>query len=130
MEIRNFIEMLKKFDEKIIEKECIIDDFTDEFRSIVKIQKEKNISKMIEFWGKQISNKYFEIEHPFYKNIKTRAVYNIADNKASNIVFMIDKENKYPWIFTQASLLINYIIVPGAFYKIQCAWPIPYTVKY
>ncbi|KDA36110.1 hypothetical protein N218_10570 [Campylobacter jejuni K5] len=85
--------------------------------------KQKDTDAIIEVWRKKIESKKFELEHPIYPNIKTRAVYNIFNGRAANYVFMIDKDNKYPWIFTQATCLIDYAIVPGYVINIASPWP-------
>ncbi|TDJ88480.1 hypothetical protein E2O22_07770, partial [Campylobacter lari] len=85
--------------------------------------KQKDTDSIIEVWRKKINSKKFELEHPLYPNIKTRAVYNIFNGRAANYVFMVDKDNEYPWIFTQATCLIDYAIVPGYVINIASPWP-------
>ncbi|HEF3642159.1 TPA: hypothetical protein R8I36_000612 [Campylobacter jejuni] len=83
----------------------------------------KDTNAVLEIWKQKINSRKFELEHPIYTSIKTRAVYNIFNGRAANYVFMIDKENKYPWIFTQATCLIDYIIVPDYVINLASPWP-------
>ncbi|EGJ4816395.1 hypothetical protein IM159_001611, partial [Campylobacter lari] len=85
--------------------------------------KQKDTDAIIEVWRKKIESNKFELEHPIYPNIKTRAVYNIFNGKAANYIFMIDENNEYPWIFTQATCMIDYAVIPGYVINVASPWP-------
>ncbi|WP_236847573.1 hypothetical protein [Campylobacter sp. P0109] len=80
---------------------------------------------ILDFWKNKISNSYganFEIKHPLYTNVITRAVYNINYVKMINYIFFIDKDNKFPWIMAQMSHIAQVIILPGKIIYIQDFW--------
>jgi len=66
----------------------------------------------LSFYARQEHNKYFEVKHPIYNYIETRAVYSakIYDNWF-NTIFFVDKDNKYPWILID-SIELKTIILP------------------
>ncbi|CAM2981338.1 hypothetical protein [Helicobacter burdigaliensis] len=97
--------------------------YRGEIAQIQKILNNKDIDAMLDIWKKKLSQHYFELEHPLYPNIKTRAVYNIFNGRAANYVFMIDENNEYPWIFTQATSFIDYVIVPDFVINVASPWP-------
>ncbi|EMW4960239.1 hypothetical protein AAE460_001870, partial [Campylobacter coli] len=68
-----------------------------------------NIQYFVNFWNLKNQEKYFELKHPILNYITTRAIFSIQLNLA-NFIFMIDKENKYPWIIGQCQSLVDSII--------------------
>ncbi len=77
-----------------------------------------NIQYFINFWNLKNQEKYFELKHPILNYITTRAIFSIQLNSA-NFIFMIDKENKYPWIIGQCQSLVDSIIVENKLYIIS-----------
>ncbi len=77
-----------------------------------------NIQYFVNFWNLKNQEKYFELKHPILNYITTRAIFSIQLNSA-NFIFMIDKENKYPWIIGQCQSLVDSIIVENKLYIIS-----------
>ncbi|EIX9817199.1 hypothetical protein ML374_001582, partial [Campylobacter coli] len=77
-----------------------------------------NIQYFVNFWNLKNQEKYFELKHPILNYITTRAIFSIQLNLA-NFIFMIDKENKYPWIIGQCQSLVDSIIVENKLYIIS-----------
>ncbi|MGI7310379.1 hypothetical protein ACNGBE_04485 [Campylobacter coli] len=77
-----------------------------------------DIQYFIDFWNSKNQEKYFEMKHPIFNNITTRAVFSVQLNLA-NFVFMIDKKNKYPWIIGQCQSLVDSVIVEDKLYIIS-----------
>ncbi|HHY1437474.1 TPA: hypothetical protein ACV1MF_001433, partial [Campylobacter jejuni] len=95
--------------------------YKGEIADIQKKIKEKNTKGILDIWKQKIDHKQFELEHPLFTHINSRAVYNITTGSL-NFVFMIDKENKYPWIFTQITCIIDFIITPDTIINIAYPW--------
>ena len=77
----------------------------------------KDLDVLLDLWNKKLEKEYFELEHPENSQILTRAVKNIQFGM-TNLVFMIDKENKHPWILAQCTSFIDMIITQNGIYKI------------
>jgi tetratricopeptide (TPR) repeat protein len=73
------------------------------------MQKEKDIDGLLNFWKEKFKKQYFELQHPEYPEITSRAVYNIQYDW-TNYIFMIDKDNKEPWIIAQCFNLVDLVI--------------------
>lgn len=121
-EIQEFIEKLKDWKNNFSVQEYDYTKYDCEVANIAKWQKENNINELINFWNEKCKNDYFELKHPVYNDVITRAVNNYFDNGVRNYVFMIDKNNKYPWILLQDSHLINSCILPNKIFKIFSYW--------
>ena len=118
-EIEEFINSAKSQD--IFEiKEYDYTKYDCEVATIYKAQKEKDMNTLVNFWNEKLDNKYFELRHPIYNHITTRAVYSIVGY--ATIVFMIDKDNKYPWVFTQHYNVIDLIFVSNYYLDINNWW--------
>lgn len=89
-----------------------------EISHIIQAYKENNIQFFINFWEEKSNFPYFELKHPLYNNIITRAIFNTYINGA-NFVFMIDKSNEYCWIFAQSQSLIDVIMVEDYIFHIS-----------
>ena len=109
-EIQEFIEKLKDWTNNFPVQDYDYAKYDCEVANIVKWQKESNINELINFWNEKLKEDYFELKHPIYNDVITRAVWSIISADAATIVFMIDKDNKYPWLFAQVFSLINCII--------------------
>ncbi|EOH3487224.1 hypothetical protein ACL14A_001784, partial [Campylobacter coli] len=121
-EIQEFIEKLKDWKNNFPIQDYDYTKYNCEVADIAKWQKENNVNELINFWNEKIKEECFELKHPVYNDIATRAVGNYFDNQVSNYVFMIDKDNKYPWILFQNSHLINSCILPNKIFKIFSYW--------
>ncbi len=95
-EIQEFVEKLKDWKNNFPIQEYDYTKYDCEVANIAKWQKENNINELINFWNEKCKNDYFELKHPVYNDVITRAVNNYFDNGVRNYVFMIDKNNKYP----------------------------------
>ncbi|WP_412175550.1 hypothetical protein [Campylobacter sp. FU_497] len=78
---------------------------------------------MLILWDKILSSNCIQLQHPLNNNIITRAVFNLTLGSV-NTIFMIDSENKYPWVFTQASDFMNHIIVNDIIFTVHGKWPV------
>lgn len=114
-EIVNFIESFKEFDKNFARYEYESDKYECEIAQIARIQRAAN-ENLKAFWDKQVQNDYFELKHPLYNHIQTRAVANFY-NCITNIVFMIDEDNKHPWLLIQVTHACNAFFTP---YKAFC----------
>ncbi|OOX93044.1 hypothetical protein BOP99_02470 [Campylobacter coli] len=122
-EILNFIEKLTD-----VRKNFIYEDFrqyclSQDILSIVDIINRRDVEKMLALWNKVLSSGFIQLQHPLNSNIITRAVANLTLG-AVNTIFMIDSENKYPWIFTQATDFISHIVVDDKIFTVRGNWPI------
>ncbi|MCV3430663.1 hypothetical protein L8W59_01725 [Campylobacter lari] len=120
--VDNFIESLFDIQNGFAEVKWGDIDITDDITKLYFMQKDKDYFAMINFWRQKIKNETFELTHPVYKNIQTRAICNVCNERATNYIFMVDKDNKYPWLFTQSSHLIDYIVIPNYILKIGSFW--------
>ncbi|ECQ7086498.1 TPA: hypothetical protein ACHDRY_001226 [Campylobacter jejuni] len=65
---------------------------------------ELDIIKVRNFWSYKMSGEFFELQHPELNHITTRAVFNALLYKNTiwgNCVFMVDKDNNFPWLLIQ-----------------------------
>lgn len=111
--VDSFLESFKYWQKKFKIMNYPYWDYNCEVSEIVKFELTNQREKLIQFWNKMTDNEYFELSHPIYNNIRTRAVLNFYDGITTNMVFMIDSQNQFPWIFYQSSSLIDCIIIPG-----------------
>ncbi|ECQ9132823.1 hypothetical protein ACNGHC_03605 [Campylobacter jejuni] len=91
---------------------CEISDF---FKMSLEIQENKlDFGELLEYWRNIFSKDYFELYHPIYNNIKTRAIKNFFAPKKhprfSNYVFFIDENNQHPWILCQVYDFFQFLI--------------------
>lgn len=121
-EIQKFIENLKDWKNNFPMQDYDYTKYNCEVANIVQWQKENNINELINFWNEKLKEDFFELKHPIYNNITTRAVYSYFDGNICNYIFMMDKDNRYPWILFQDSHLINSCILPNKILKIFSFW--------
>lgn len=114
-EIIVFLEKLKKWPANFEVKKFNIKG-QGELDKIVELQMNKKIGELIKVWEIKLTKEYFELPHPEYPEIMSRAVLNIQKGMA-NFVFMIDEENKFPWFFGQCEGFIDYIVTSYSQYK-------------
>ncbi|MBT0818929.1 hypothetical protein KJQ73_04045, partial [Campylobacter lari] len=92
--------------------DCEISDF---FKMSLEVREDKlDFSDLLEYWRNIFSKDYFELHHPIYNNIKTRAIKNFFAPKKhprfSNYVFFIDEKNQHPWILCQVYDFFQFLI--------------------
>ncbi len=104
------------------EEEFLDNSIDDKLSSLVKMIRLKDMEGLLSFWENSLVNDYFELPHPEYREITTRAVYNIQSNM-TNFILMIDSEKQQPWILAQCLNMIDYIVTEKKLIKIarECA---------
>lgn len=120
-EIEEFIDSLKSWEKNYAIQDYDCDKYDCEVATICKAQKEKDMNTLVNFWNEKLDNKYFELRHPIYNDVLTRAVYSIQKGR-TNVVFFIDKDNKHPWAIFQVAHLIDGCAVQGKILKIFSYW--------
>ncbi|WP_243708219.1 hypothetical protein [Campylobacter volucris] len=94
-----------------------------EMSDLNKMVNETNIQGIIDFWKKKQEYDFFEMKHPLYNNILTRAVFSIADD-VCNYIFFIDKSNRYIWCGIQGDTIFNKFVVDNVIYEVYPDWRI------
>ncbi|MDN2691333.1 hypothetical protein PAJ06_08640, partial [Campylobacter coli] len=118
-EIKKFIERIK--DISNAEQRYMYDyqSYDCEVADLFKAQLEQNIDLCLNFYRNQENNKYFEIAHPIHNEIKTRVVASVGEWQS--VTFLIDENNKYPWLFISDRCAIDYIITLDKIYTFPFA---------
>ncbi|EDP5498401.1 TPA: hypothetical protein ACRT47_001928, partial [Campylobacter jejuni] len=98
IDISQHINILKKYQNYKVEYD--INQFNCSVSRIIRSIREKKHSELLKFWNQRSLIDTFELEHPYYNFIKTRAVKNFHKG-IINCVLMIDENKKNPWIFMQ-----------------------------
>lgn len=106
--IKKFIDNLNDWEKNLTVKK-FKNESVDEFSNLANMQINSNLPGLLDIWERKLKQKYFELPHPELPEINTRAVYNLRDGM-SNLIFMIDQENKYPWILGQCFNMLDYIV--------------------
>ncbi|WP_234931623.1 hypothetical protein [Campylobacter coli] len=97
------------------------DQYNCEMSDLNKMINEINIQGIIDFWKQKQEYCFFEMKHPLYNDIVTRAIFSIADHSC-NYIFFIDKYNKNIWCAIQGDTVFNKIIVNNIIYEIYPDW--------
>ncbi|EAJ6177780.1 hypothetical protein O8I49_02725 [Campylobacter lari] len=92
--------------------DCEISDF---FKMSLEVRENKlDFSDLLEYWRNIFSKDYFELYHPIYNNVRTRAVKNFFAPKKyprfSNYIFFIDENNQHPWILCQVYDFFQFLV--------------------
>jgi len=116
--MKEFLNKLKNWKENFEINEYKND--SGNISQITTMLREKNITGLLALWDKKLKQDYFELTHPEYPEIISRAIYNIQHNMA-NFIFMVDKDNKYPWIIGQCESFINIIITKNNIFTVSNA---------
>ncbi|EGK8048432.1 hypothetical protein IO386_000602 [Campylobacter lari] len=118
-EIKVFLDKLQLWDKyfqitdyQYDKYDCEISDF---FKMSLEVQKDKlDFSELLEYWRNIFSKDYFELHHPIYNNIKTRAIKNFFAPtqypRFSNYIFFVDENNKHPWILCQVYDFFQFLV--------------------
>ncbi|EGD0208486.1 hypothetical protein FW105_08245, partial [Campylobacter jejuni] len=113
--INRFIEKIKKdsFKRQLYDYQ----NYNCEIASFANMIKNYNVDGMIKFWNDKQNYSYFELQHPIYNDIKTKAVYSVQ-HLGHNYVFFVDESNEYVWCGIQGFDVFNYFIVEDTFYTL------------
>ena len=96
--------------------------YSGEVSHIAYLQEKRDENALINFWNEKVKDQYFELDHPLYEGIKTRAVFSCHNETIDNFIFFIDSENKHPWWLIQYCSLINTIITPDGIFFVSIGW--------
>ncbi len=107
--ITNFINLLSDWKKNFSEERYNDAKYCCEVADIAKMIKQKDIQGLIDFWNDKTKYDFFELQHPIFNHIKTRAVFN-ANLGMANFVFFIDSTEKYFWIMCSCEDLVNFIL--------------------
>ena len=121
-EIKEFVEKLKDWRKNFKTEDYDYTKYNCEISHIAKWQKENNLNALIEFWNEKCKEDFFELKHPLYNDVITRAVYSCNNSIFNNWVFFTDKEHKHPFWLGQTCNLVNVIIEQNGIYKINIGW--------
>ncbi|WP_271912212.1 hypothetical protein [Vreelandella alkaliphila] len=114
-ELNRFLLALKKRSKNIQLVELLAVNEND-VSNIIRLQKCKDINKLLEIWEDKLKEECFELRHPEHSALLTQAVYSIQFGMA-NFVIMLDKEKQSPWLFAQCEGMIDLIVTKENFYK-------------
>ena len=120
-EIADFVKSLKDLDDKPKTIHYDYSKYNCEIAEFVEAQVEFDVEKCLEFYRKQENNQFFEIKHPIYNDIKTRAIYSsIKEAQAIQyeFLFFIDQNNQYPWILLSSIDSPTYAITSDGIFHI------------
>ncbi|EAJ3901448.1 alpha-2,3-sialyltransferase [Campylobacter jejuni] len=121
-EIQEFIEKLKDWKNNFSIQDYDYTKYNCEVADIAKWQKENNVNELINFWNEKIKEDYFELKHPLYNKILTRAVFSCNVHNFFNWVFFIDIKNKNPFLLGQVNSCINFILVKNSIIILDEGW--------
>ncbi|ECO7370386.1 hypothetical protein FXR79_03050 [Campylobacter coli] len=123
MSIKKFIDNLKNWKSSLKIKQYDFHNYSCEISELfyyIKYQ-ERLDSSFLEKWKKIFQLDFFELYHPIFNNIKTRAILNFEISEIGvygNYVLMVDLENKHPWLFCQFHHTAEmFITQEGIFYS-------------
>ncbi|EOJ0286809.1 hypothetical protein ACMZVA_000606 [Campylobacter jejuni] len=120
--IKDFINKMNNWRLNFVIQDYNYSEYNCEIANLMKWQNDNDENKIIDFWNKQLKNKYFQIRHPLYNHIILRAVFSCFNNFLHNAIFFIDKNNTHPLIWIQFSHAVNCILVENYFLRIKEPW--------
>ncbi|RTJ93482.1 alpha-2,3-sialyltransferase [Campylobacter jejuni] len=112
-QIIDFLNNLKKGEVFFKKKIYDFQKYNCEMSSLCKDMHDGNINALIDFWKRKDNNIFFELKHPIYNHIITRAVFS-----KDGCIFFVDKDNRYPWIGFQGGHIFNYFIVEDSIFEV------------
>lgn len=121
-EIQEFIEKLKDWKNNFSIQDYDYTKYNCEVADIAKWQKENNVNELINFWNEKIKEDYFELKHPLYNDIVTRAVFSCNIDNFFNWVFFIDIKNENPFLLGQVTSCINFILAENSIIILHEGW--------
>lgn len=95
-----------------------------EIADVIAKERARDTQWLIEFWNKKVESRYFELKHPVYNDLTTRAVYSWHDGTVYNFVYFVDEDGKHPWWMIQYSSLINIMITEDKILLLGRGWGI------
>ncbi len=108
MLINIFLDKLKNY-EKNYEIFQLDTNKDDVFTNLSKMVQAKDIKSILGFWENALNNDFFELPHPDYAEINTRAVFSVQLGMA-NYILMLDKKREHPWVLAQCENIIDMAI--------------------
>ncbi|TKX29192.1 alpha-2,3-sialyltransferase [Campylobacter sp. MIT 12-5580] len=120
--IQDFLNELKDWQANFTIQEYEFEKYDCEIAQITRMQNNNDIDGLVNFWNEKVKQEYFEIKHPLYNDVVLRAVFSSKEPLLENYVFLIDKENKYPCLWLQATHCINAIVVEKRIFVIKEPW--------
>lgn len=115
--IEQFITKIKKGLDSFKGQLYDYQNYNCEMASFANMIKNYDVDGMIKFWNDKQNYSYFELQHPIYNHIKTKAVYSVQ-HLGHNYVFFVDESNEYVWCGIQGFDVFNYFIVEDTFYTV------------
>lgn len=125
--IREFVEQLRNWRKCLSFKDYDYNNYNCEISELIKFCKtsesysKKEMEKIFDFWSDKFVQPFFELKHPEFNYIDTRAVFSVKKNTDSNLwgncVFMIDKNNSFPWMLLQMYHLGTAIVTQNNIYR-------------
>ncbi|MCR6571467.1 hypothetical protein, partial [Campylobacter insulaenigrae] len=119
--IEEFLDRLKGGESNFTRVPYEYDKYDCEMSYISRLICNRNLDSIIKFWNCQQEFDTFDIKHPIYNNVITRAVLSI-DDYGYNYVFFIDDTNTYIWCLLQGCSIVDKIIVENVIYDITQDW--------
>ena len=95
-----------------------IASFEGQLKIILQLIISRNSKKLVLQINKLMKKEYFDLPHPLYPEIITRARKNTLLNY-SNLILFTDEKNQNPWILAQKTSFIDAIFLPGIIYYPQ-----------
>lgn len=121
-EIQEFVEKLKDWKNNFPIQDYDYTKYDCEVANIAKWQKESNINELIKFWNEKIEEECFELKHPIYNDVVTRAIWSCNLNIFFNWIFFVDIKNKNPFLLGQVCSCVNFMFVQNNFMILDEGW--------
>lgn len=115
--VKRFIERLKDYKSfELKEYEC--EKYNCEISVLLQNARNNDYSKeCLEIWKKIYSNEFFELKHPIYNHIKTRAIANFLHPRFHiNYILFADKEENHIWLTLQLHGIADCFIAEDTIY--------------
>ncbi len=122
-QIEEFLERLKGGESNFTRVHYEYDEYDCEISNICKKFYRNNDvhNAIINFWNKKQENSYFELKHPIYNNIITRATFSISVSEV-NYIFFADVEQNYIWCLFQSNDIFNKMIIGNKIFTLIDDW--------
>ncbi len=117
-EIERFIERLKDHQNNFEVKVYEFEKYDCEIADLIKCGRNYNFTQeCLETWRDIFNKKYFELKHPTYNHITTRAIANFLHPRFHiNYIIFTDKENKFTWLTLQLHGILDCFITEDTIY--------------
>lgn len=116
--IQRFIERLRDWQNNFEVKVYEFEKYDCEISTLLRNGRNNNYTKeCLETWRDIFNKKYFELKHPTYNHITTRAVANFLHPRFHiNYIFFTDQEEKFTWLTLQLHGIADCFITEDAIY--------------